>query len=269
MHFLFIGLVLFGLYEFLTNESKTIVVDENTLTVWMQYRNKAFSPVDAKENISRLNGEQLQRYIEEFLSEEALYRQALKLGLDQNDAVIRQRIVQKMEFILLGLAGTERTIRKSDALSHFREHASRYLVPAHVTLKHEYFSGENAFERAQLFLSMAPSIEGGNYSDRFIYRRNYVEAIYPLIRDHLGQKIANTVFSKDAIVGEWFGPIESPFGWHVVKIITKAAERLPEFDEVAAEVAGDLQRKRRDELKRLASEKVLDQFVIENRLKSE
>ena len=37
--------------------------------------------------------------IDDFVREEVYYREALALGLDRNDTVIRRRLQQKMEFL--------------------------------------------------------------------------------------------------------------------------------------------------------------------------
>jgi hypothetical protein len=43
--------------------------------------------------------QELEGLIEEYIKEEILYREALALGLDQDDRVIQLRMRQKMEFL--------------------------------------------------------------------------------------------------------------------------------------------------------------------------
>ena len=43
--------------------------------------------------------QQLQGLIDQYVKEEILYREALKLGLDKDDTIIRRRLAQKMDFL--------------------------------------------------------------------------------------------------------------------------------------------------------------------------
>lgn len=68
---------------------------------------------------------QLQRRVDGWIEEELLVREARRLGLDRGDPVIRQRLVQKMEFVV---QSGEPVLEASDAdLEAFLgEHAERY-----------------------------------------------------------------------------------------------------------------------------------------------
>ncbi len=268
VHFVLLGALIFATYSLVTNDDNRILVSEQSLSIWMQYRNKAFTAADSKAQLSRLSNEELQRMIEDYVQEEVLYREALKLGLDSNDAVIRQRIIQKMEFMLLGLTGADQAVSRSAALSYFNDNQQRYEIPAHITLTHRYFSGDAGQDRAKAFLTLSESAQEREQGERFIYKRNYVESRYPLIRDHLGENIADAVFSSSTPVKQWLGPFESPYGWHSVRIVEKAEARIPEFDEVAPQVASDLQRERRAELKAEAVQKLVAKYRLDKQFQS-
>jgi parvulin-like peptidyl-prolyl isomerase len=50
---------------------------------------------------------------------------------------------------------------------------------------------------------------------------------------------------RGAPVGEWFGPVTSGYGTHLVRIESREAERTPELAEVRESVARDLNARRR------------------------
>ena len=99
MHFLLLGIGLFVLFEFVVSEDaaydeNVIVVDRNTLLTFVQFRARAFEPGAAAAYLDNLEGGDLERLIDDFVREEALYRQAIALGVDANDYVIKRRMIQ-------------------------------------------------------------------------------------------------------------------------------------------------------------------------------
>jgi hypothetical protein len=77
-----------------------------------------------------------------------LYRQALELGLDRDDVVIRRILVQKMR-LLTKTAITRADFDDSDLRQFFTEHQSEYLQPARVTLSQVFLSSEKRGETAE------------------------------------------------------------------------------------------------------------------------
>ncbi len=108
VHFLLAGLALVVIYQVsgsgdLAN-SKTVVVDKQTLLTFMQYRAKAFNQQSFEARLDALTSEQLQLLIDDYVREESLYREAQAMQLERNDYIIRRRLIQKLEFITKGFA---------------------------------------------------------------------------------------------------------------------------------------------------------------------
>jgi hypothetical protein len=68
----------------------------------VQFRSKAFNPEVAAARLDSLGDAELERLIDDYVREEALHREALALGMDQNDYVIKQRLIQSLQFITNG-----------------------------------------------------------------------------------------------------------------------------------------------------------------------
>ncbi len=270
IHFLVLGAALFVLYNWVgRSEMSTIHVDDKVLATWLQYRNKAFAPDVAISRIRAMPEDKKQLLIDDYVTEEVLYRQALALGLDKNDAVIRSRIVQKMEFILLGLNGAEEAPSRVEVREFFNEHQEQYRIPANVTLSHLFFSsGNSVADRSSAESRAAAALTALQRGDvvageRFMFQKNYVDAKYALLKDHLGEVIAKQVFSQNTPIGEWFGPLESPYGWHLIYLLRREASRIPEFFEVAEQVAADLQQEKMRERRARVAEKLREQYRVE------
>src|SRR5262245_53105346 len=111
--------------------------------------------------------------------EEVLFREAMALGLDRNDTIIKRRLAQKMEFLADDVAAlTEPTTEQLKAF--FQENAARFAAPGLVSFRHLYFStdqrgGKARDDAAALFvrLSGAPSAEES--ADPFMYKDAYAE----------------------------------------------------------------------------------------------
>ena len=111
VHFLAIGIGLFVLYEFVAPadaslDSKTIVVDRNALLTFIQFRSKAFNPEVAAERLDALGERELELLINDFVREEALHREAIALGMDKNDYIIKRRMIQSIEPVACSVPST-------------------------------------------------------------------------------------------------------------------------------------------------------------------
>ena len=71
--------------------------------------------------------EELTRLIGEYVREEVYVREALALGLDRGDSVVRNRLRQKMEFVTE--ASAQAALPQENELeTYFEEHAEKYAT---------------------------------------------------------------------------------------------------------------------------------------------
>ena len=238
VHFLAIGLALFFLFDFVapadaTLDSKTIVVDRGALLTFVQYRSKAFNPEVAAERLDALNEAELKLLIDDYVREEALHRQALALGMDENDYVIKQRLIQSLKFITNGFVSSAVDVSDEDVASYYEENRDDYYVEPYATFTHVYFSSDRhgddeARELAQAKLEQlnadgVPFAESTRHGDRFLYNVNYVERTEEFVASHFGQSLAADVFALEPDESNWAGPFESAYGQHLV-MLTKLTE---------------------------------------------
>jgi parvulin-like peptidyl-prolyl isomerase len=254
VHFLAIGIGLFVLYEFVapadTNlDSKTIVVDRNTLLTFIQFRSKAFNPEVAAERLDALSEPELELLVDDFVREEALHREALALGMDQNDYVIKQRLIQSLQFITNGFVTSAVDVTDDEVAAYYEENRDDYYVDPYVTFTHVYFSGDrNGAEQARALAEAkleelnregVPFAESMRHGERFLYNVNYVERTEDFIASHFGTPMAEKVFALEPDSQHWHGPIESAYGQHLV-MLTKLTEGVyPPLEEIEAAVRED------------------------------
>lgn len=265
--FLAAGLLLFVLFAAfnggpLGRDDKTIHVTDDALVVWLQYRKKAFSPDQALSFLKAMPADRRQELVDEYVREEALYRHAKSLGLDGNDAIIRQRLIQKMDYIALGLVGGNAAPTAAEMQAHFAENQHLYRQEGWVTLTHIFFADDNGKTRAGAArFALTTGIEEPK-GDRFLYRRDYAEASRALINDHLGPAIAAAAFDAKTETDVWLGPLQSPHGWHLVQLKNRRAEIAPALEDVAAQVMHDTARAKEATQREKAVDAILSQYTI-------
>ena len=281
--FLLLGLTLFVLVGALApkglqaDSPMQIVVDQESLTKYLQFQRKSFEPQQAAAMLQTMSQAQQSLLIENYVRDESLYREALSLGLDDNDEIIRRRLIQKMEYIAQGFYNELPAIDETALQAFFEKNQSQYTVEPSITFTHVFIAKSavstkltDAKKRAQQTLEklnslLVPFEQAGKYGDRFLYNLNYVERTPAYISNHFGTSFSTKVF-KHQTSGNWQGPIESEYGHHLVLIKSKTAARMPALSEVAAIVLADAQRELQRQTKAAAVNELVQKYSILNQL---
>ncbi len=277
MHFLAIGMGLFILFGLVAPandnlDSKTIVVNRNALLTFVQYRSKAFNPEVAAARLDALSAAELDLLIADFVREEALHRQALALGMDANDYVIKQRLIQSLQFITNGFVNAAIDVSDEDVAEYYEANKDDYFVDPYITFTHVYFStdrhgAEQARALAETKLAQLNSesvhfSESTRHGERFLYNVNYVERTADFIASHFGTPMATAVFELEPDSETWRGPFESSYGYHVVMLTRRTDGNQPELSEIEAAVRDDAERIAINELNELAVQAIVATYDV-------
>ncbi len=253
-HFALLGALIFGAWFVLNptegaDDHRTIVVDRDALLTFIQYRTRSFDEAEAAQKLDGWPEPIVNDLVNDFIREEALYRSAEETGLDADDYVMRQRMVQKVEFMAEGV--TEAVAAPDDAVleAWYITRKQNYTQPAIITFTHVFFSRErhgepgasdqadkalNALNRGQVSFQAAPA-----HGDRFPYHVNYVDRSFDEIFSHFGEAMATQLFALSPSESTWQGPFESSRGAHVVLVTRSSAAREHDFVEVRDQVLRD------------------------------
>lgn len=181
--------------------------------------------------------------LEQWIREEIFYREARKLGLDDNDTIIRRRLAQKLTFLNEDLANAEPP-GESELSEFFRANLDDYLVPERLSFEHRYFSTDRR-EDAEADARAAQG-DADNPGDPFILQRSYAERSAREIGDLFGRDFAQALGELDASQPDaWQGPIRSAYGWHLIRLTGREAPREPLLAEVLDAVQRDFLQARR------------------------
>ncbi|CAN7496300.1 peptidylprolyl isomerase [Pseudomonas sp. LjRoot277] len=194
--------------------------------------------------------QQLQGLIDEYVKEEILYREALKLGLDKDDTIIRRRLAQKMDFLAEDVASL-REPTPGVLEAWYNQHQDQYAPPPLLTFHHLFFAldkrGADAQVQAQAALSGLTDKNSGE-GDAFMFKNAYSEQSQDQVARVFGSSFAISLFKQTS--GSWVGPVESGFGWHLVWIDALAKSPPPPLEAVAQQVKSDWLSEQRSASKR-------------------
>jgi hypothetical protein len=255
LHFVIAGIVLFTAFDIFNDraplaDTQTIVVDRRTLLTYLQYRANAFDPETFAAALDGMTDSELEEIIDGFVDEEILYREALELGLESSDNIIRQRMIQKMTFLLADITATGDAPDAQALQSYFEDNIEAYAIQPWATFTHVFFDAEKrgadgalaAAEAARQSLNErgAGFNDSPETGDRFPYLRNYVERTLEYVAGHFGYDFVASIEAAEPSAAVWQGPFESPYGQHIVLLTHLTDRSYPEFDAVRSEIERDL-----------------------------
>lgn len=201
---------------------------------------------------------ELEGLIEQFIREEAYFREAKRLSLDEGDIIVRRRLVQKLRFLTEDIA-TGQPPAEAELLAFYDANAERYRRPTRYTFSHRYFSTDRR-EDAHADASAALA-DGDVTGDPFMLQRSYAARSKREIGNLFGTAFADAI-SEIEPADRWQGPIRSAYGWHLVKLEGRLPETLPPYVEVANQVANDLNLERRERANEAYYENLLERYEV-------
>jgi hypothetical protein len=228
-HFAVIGVVLFAVSAWgdrqPTEAPGRIVISEGDLRQ-MLFAWKAQGRADPTPA-------EWQAMLAEKVHEQVLYREALAMGLDQDDTIVTRRLAQKMDFLAEDLSALREPT--TDELRAWLEaHPADFALPPRISFHHVYFSpdkhGRETREAAIAALGSGRAASG----DRFMFQNSYSERLPDEVAGVFGPGFAQAVFALQP--GTWSGPIESGLGWHLVYADSLIPGRAPDLSEVRDQV---------------------------------
>jgi len=237
LHFLLLGAVIFAVFSFMsrhkTDKPGEIVVTQGTVENIATGFTRTWQRPPTKE--------ELQGLVRDYIREEAAYREALSMGLDRDDTIVRRRLRQKLEFV-------------SDDLASHAEPSDADLeafLKAHPGL----FKAEPVFTFLQIYLN--PQLHGTNLQrdessvlaelrsegsranlsslgDSFLLAQSFEKVSLAEVKQTFGEQFASGISVLP--VGQWQGPVNSGYGAHLVFLSQRSEGRMPTLAEVRDQV---------------------------------
>ncbi|MFC4292471.1 peptidyl-prolyl cis-trans isomerase [Sphingorhabdus arenilitoris] len=239
IHFLIAGLVIFLLFAWrgygVDPASRTIIIDEAQVSRLGKSFEQTFQREPSPKEVDGL--------IREYIKEEIYYREALRLGLDSEDPVIRRRLRSKMEFLAQAKLDS---VRPTDAALQKMIDANpqKYAADARYSFDQIYlnaFDPEIAGSKAEALLSKLKSgADWQSLGDNLSVPKSMDDIPRSEIERQFGEEFTKGLSSlADAPKNSWVGPIGSGFGIHLLRIRSAAAASKPKLADVRQAVEND------------------------------
>ncbi|WP_066962467.1 peptidyl-prolyl cis-trans isomerase [Microbulbifer sp. Q7] len=186
--------------------------------------------------------DELQGLIDEYIREEVLYREAVKMGLDENDTVIRRRLRMKMEFLAKDLVDA---IEPTDQVleAYYSSNIEKYTVPSHYSFEQVFLDSGKRTEVAEDARLVLTKLTAGT-DPQTLSDSNLLEFSYDNVSSERIDRLFGSDFSQQFLeleTGQWAGPLTSAYGEHLVRISSYEPRHQADFTEIKADVLRDWQ----------------------------
>ena len=202
--------------------------------------------------------DEVYRIINSLIEEEILYREALKLGLDSEDKIIKRRLAQKITFLKQETFADK--LSKEELNNFFNANRENYYIDATYSFSHYFFSFENdSNKRANDAYLKVNSSEKIN-SDPFFLGKNFANENLKNIGRNFGKNFTNLI--QETKLNQWSSPIESAYGHHLIYISDYKEGYYPIIDEVLNQVKVDLLQSKRDTAIKDYLDEVKTEYIV-------
>jgi len=207
--------------------------------------------------------DELDALIDGHVREEVYYREALALGLDRDDAVVRQRMRQKIEFLTdVGAQMLDPT--EEELQAYLAANDRKYRQGSRRALA-QIFLGQTPtpadIARALQDLNADPARNTSEFSERSLLPAELGLSLPEAIDSVYGNGFFAQI--EDFPLGQWYGPVVSAYGVHLVRVLDNQASQAPSLADMRAAVLRDWQADKAKELRELDYTARKERFTIE------
>jgi len=250
IQFLIVGAGIYGAYAmFGTPEEDfrdTLVhVDSNRINAFISEWESRWNRPPTREEIDGL--------IQSYIKEDVLYRQAVAMGLNEDDPITRRRMAQKLEFLTSDLAMMVQPA-EGELEQYFDDNSEVYRAPDLMTFSQVFFDpdarGDSTLEDAEeallkLQAAGVPTEESMQVGDGFMLQSDFVSVTAQQAARQMGAGFVEALVQLEP--GSWHGPVLSGYGVHLVYVYSHEKSAPPVFEDVKAAVLEDWQLEQREQ----------------------
>ncbi len=251
IQFLLIGACIYGAYALYGApdedvNDRTIHVDANRIEAFISEWERRWN--------RRPTRHELDGVISAYVREDILYRQAVAIGLNEDDPITRRRLARKLEFLIKDIALSKEP-EEGELEQYFADNLDLYRDPDLITFSQVFLDPDvrdgTTLDDAtalleQLQAAGEPDAETLSAGDRIMLQNYYPQVSEVDIRRQLGNGFSTAVMQLEP--GQWHGPVLSGFGVHLVYVYDLQEAPPPEFASVRQYVLENWQAEQQEKL---------------------
>lgn len=173
--------------------------------------------------------EQRQGLIDQWTEEEILYREALAMGLEEGDTIVRRRLVQKMTFLLDSLGAPAEPPTDAQLRRLLAERPDAFVLPPKFSFDQLPLGTDDPSAAQRALDALRAGADPASLGEPSLLPRHFEAAVPVRIAFDFGQDFADTLAALKS--GEWNGPIGSSVGQHLVRVVAAEPARGATFEE--------------------------------------
>ncbi|MBS0250220.1 MAG: peptidyl-prolyl cis-trans isomerase [Proteobacteria bacterium] len=256
VHFFVIGGGIFALYAVLNGGSPAS--PPNTISLSRQEATRLSREFKAAQRRPATASE-LTALMRNWAKEEASVRDALALGLDQGDPVIRQRLSLKMQLLAESDAAS---LVPDDATlaSYLAEHRDRFERPLRIAFTQILLAPEMATNVVATRAAVEAGADPVNFSQTSLLPPSVLPTPAPAIDGIFGPGFAAAL--EGLPTGRWAGPIKSRFGLHLVRVTERSPAALPSLQDIRERVESEWRADQARQMREAYGEELLRRYSI-------
>ena len=262
VHFLLLGALIFAAFKFISYETiepgKILITQGRIESLEIAFSRTWRRPPTASE---------LEGLIRDYVREEVFAREAVALGLDKDDTIIRRRLRQKLEFVSEDVAAhaepTDEQLR-----AYLKEHADAFRGDRRFTFRQVYLNpqqrGTNLGRDATKLLAQlrraGTNADIAALGDSLMLENEFNGIAAAEVVKRFGERFSAAL--GEMPVGQWQGPTESGFGVHLVIIAERTDGSMPALEDVRAAARREWTHARRLEANEKFYGTLLQRYVV-------
>jgi hypothetical protein len=244
VQFLFLALVAFGINSWVNHGEQ----NNTKLIISEKLRSQLFHRYELQFGMQPSLSEQ-NRIVEQYIESELLYREAERLKLSVGDDMVRQRMIQLMQQRFDSQVVSD--VEEETLENFYTEHPEYFSLPARLNFSQLFFRIDPASltlakERATSALSQLKLVKDptGIQSDNFAMGRDFKAMTSVNLRSTFGQSelseqlilLLDDPTKISSMDQDWFGPLQSGYGVHLLRITGYTPEEIKPFADIKNEV---------------------------------
>ncbi len=261
VHFLALALLIFAAHGLLRGDA-----DHPDKIVVSASKIEQMATVFTKTWQRSPTADELKGMIDDYVKEEVLVRQALELGLDRDDTVVRRRLRQKIEFLNAADA-VPVTVTDPELEAYLAANPAAFATDAKLAFEQVFLNparhGDTMARDAVALLAELRSndmADPASLGDASLLPATVQLTSKAAIDQMFGGALADGL--EKAPLGQWTGPLTSSFGLHLVRVTEHRPGRVPQLADIRDEVAREWENARRSELEQQRFGELLARYEV-------
>ena len=207
---------------------------------------------------------ELEGLIANYIRNEVFYREALAMGLQENDQVIQNRLRQKLELLMDNLASVN--VPSQQMLeAYLQENANDFKGDYQLSFVQVFINPEKHSDPQGVALKLLKQLQEGarpeDLGDRTLMGYSFPDYSQTDVGRRFGSDFSRQVIQEEP--GAWTGPLYSGMGLHLIRIDHFENGTMPELSEIRSSVEREWMARQKSEFKAAAYEKLLEGYDVQ------